>query len=260
MKSFSRSYRGVPYLSYGYGRQGYKKRKVSRKINRIRNKRARAVALSRKNPYLRTGGFSNIELKFYDTFFATDEVATTWTGGEIDPLTKLNLCSPQNGTGESNRDGKNFTIKHLMIKGQVNYEWTNDQPDLSNGGLVMIKVVLDTQTNGAQCQGEDIMDDSQDPKALAFRNLDYRTRFKILASRTVSIVPTVAFPDGSNTGTVTGQAKPFSVYLKNLNIGVSTNGNAGTIADIMDNSLHVIACATNAGFNVMYKSRARFIG
>lgn len=229
----------------------------ARIVGRQRRMRQTARELARADARMRTGGFTGIELKFVDTTRASTVIATTWAGAECDPAANT-LCAPTQGTGESNRDGRRITIKSVQINGQILRNVGSDQADARGTTVVTVAVVLDTQTNGAQLNAEDVYADANN-NHLTFRNLEYNTRFRVLWKRMFTIGDNVAFTDGVNTGSVGGQSKFFKIY-KRLNVPVTFTANAGSVADIADNSFHVIACAGASNCYMQYEARCRFVG
>lgn len=210
----------------------------------------------RKN--IRYGGFMGIERKFIDTVKTATDLSGGWAGSELDPAAST-LCAPTKGTGPSDRDGDHIVIKQIMVKGVVYTKVRNDEANVSGPYHFAIYLVQDTQSNGAQLNGEDVMV-ATDPEEWSFRNLQYARRFRILAKKTGSISPTVTSTDGANTCSLGGGQRTFQ-FMVNCNIPVDFIGNAGTIADIGNNSIHIIACAsTTSCLTCAYHARVRFVG
>lgn len=230
----------------------------------------RQLALSsRQNSILmnpRTGGFLGIEKKFMDTFLATTQIAgpSDCTGGELDPATMNCLNGVAQGDGESQRDGKNYMIKSLHFLGRV---VTNSQTNKTAGWIpasVFIAIVLDTQTNGAQLNSEDVYTNpaaSIANNSSLQRNLQYSSRFRVLKTFKLDFNQRTLSWDGTNMES-NGQSQSIECHLDNLNIKVQTNGTAATCAVITDNSLHVVGFCTNITetVNLTYTSRIRFVG
>lgn len=216
------------------------------------------VPSRRRRPNLRTGGYLGTEFKFLDTQKALTNITASWAGGEFDPAANA-LCCPTKGTGPSNRDGDKICITGIHIRGHINLEKQIDQADAIRAQQYCICLVQDTQTNGAQLNAEDVMV-ATDPETASFRNIQYSGRFKILKKWRGALTYSNGFTDGANTGTVSGQGRYFEANI-NCRIPVSFSGDAGTVADITDNSLHIIACASTAAtISCTYYSRVRFVG
>jgi len=215
---------------------------------------------------VRTGGFLGIEKKFFDTFKATTVIhnPTDCTGCELDPATDNCLNGVAQGDGESNRDGKNYVIKSLHFNGRV---VTNSQPNKTLGWIppsVFIAIVLDTQTNGAQLNSEDVYTNpagSSANNSCLQRQLQYSSRFRVLKTWKIDFNdPSMAY-DGTNMEAC-GQSRSIEAHLDNLNIKVGCSATTGTVAAITDNSLHVVGFSTNGTetCNLTYTSRIRFMG
>jgi len=247
---------------------------VKRKANKIynpRKKTKRAGGYSRaKSAYKysanrRTAGYIGIEKKYLDTSYnAVVAAPTDATGGEADPTTFLSLTSVAQGDTQSNRDGKKIVGKYLEIKGQVYTTPTANQTTGPPSTSIMVACVLDTQTNAAQLNSEDVF---INPAAtavtapFALRDLEYGSRFKILKQEYFVLdIPGVY--DGTNIEWA-ATSKPFCWYipLKDLVINFTT-GTTGVIANVMDNSIHMVAFADDSTGQpqLAYNSRFRFIG
>lgn len=205
----------------------------------------------------RTGGYTGIELKFIDTVKTGTALGQSWTGGEYDPAAN-GLCCPTKGTGPSNRDGDHIVIKKIQIRGTVMMQIQSNQDDVAAPVDYAVMLVWDKQTNGAQLNAEDVMV-STDPEEFSYRNLQYSKRFRILKDWRGALHQTNAFTDGVNTGSTVGNSHHFQCIL-NVHIPVDFKGDAGSISDIVDNSLHIIACTSASGLYIAYHARVRFVG
>lgn len=220
-------------------------------------KPASIIQVTKPYPNLRTAGFLGLENKYVDHTYS-GAIAAAWAGAEADPAGIGCLAAPQQGTGESNREGRNIKITSLAIQGYIYKPKQSDQDDTEDACVVHIAVVLDTQTNGAQLSAENVYVDA-DHVEVSFRELEYRNRFKVLWSRIYTIQDSVAFTDAANQASIASPARVFKIY-KTLDLPVEFKANAGAIADVVDNSLHVIACASASGVSLKYQSRVRFVG
>lgn len=224
--------------------------------------RARSRRLRSRN--IRTGGFLGIEKKFYDTSANGALVSdATMVTTRADPATVLCISAPEQGDGESQRDGKKIKIVSAHVHGSIVVPVQANQTAADNMPKVMVALVLDTQSNGAQLKAEDVF---TNPSAQAttcivpLRNLQYSKRFKVLATKLIQPpTPTMAF-DGTNIE-VNGTIATFKINKK-LNLDVNFTGTTAGIANVVDNSLHIIAVANSIASNptLTYNARVRFIG
>jgi len=245
-------------------------RKVAAQYAATKAARTALVAAKRSMPpmrsskNLRTGGYLGIEYKFTDQVISPALVVATVAGAEVDPATTLCLNNVAEGDGESQRIGRKYTITSVHVQGQVSRQNRNNQTEIGDANFVKIALVLDTQTNAAQLNSEDVFT-SPGSGALAFKNLQYAKRFKILHQETIA-VPAGApswngVADELETG---GTSCPFQINKK-LNIPVLCKGTSANVSDITDNSLHMIAmanlsAASASGIEIVYTSRVRFVG
>ncbi len=220
-------------------------------------------AARRRN--IRTAGFLGIETKYHDTSLVarTMTAPTNATGGEADPATLNTLFAPTQGTGAQNRDGRKVLIKSLQLKGTLEIPVAVNQTLLNRTAVVFMAVVWDKQTNAAQLNSEDVFENQANDARVAtslLRGVERGSRFQILKTWTIDMPQVVATYDGTNMEK-SGVHVSFETFLK-LNIPVEYVANGGTIADVQDNSLHLIAFASNVdqGILLTYNCRTRFVG
>jgi len=213
----------------------------------------------------RTGGFLAMENKFYDTALNTKAIVAVGTsaGLETDPTTVNCISAPAQGDGESNRDGKKIIINSVDVNGVILITQQINQTITDYGSKDMIALVQDTQTNGAQLNSEDVYTNpagSALTSASPFRNLQYSTRFKVLAVHQVIIQPPPLTYDGTNMEQG-GSIYDFR-FNKKVNIPVTFTGTTEGVANVVDNSLHLIAMATDVTLAPLlyYNARIRFKG
>lgn len=209
---------------------------------------------------LRTGGYLGLESKFIDTTVAETVILhDSWAGGEMDPAANC-LCAPTQGNGESNREGRRIVVTQISLQGKVYRVNKSDQADAVGPTTVRVALVWDKQTNGAQMSAEQVYVDAGN-RALQFRELEYIQRFQVMWSGTFTLTDGATFTDGANTGTIGGTQHFFDVYKK-CSIIVNFSANAGSVADIVDNSFHVICCTDGVGATdyIQYQARCRFKG
>lgn len=225
----------------------------------------------------RVQGFLGLEKKFYDTALPAASIVTTvgLTLGIYNPtasgypgsITVTNgIAVPSQGPGPQQRIGKSITVKSVQIKGIVSYNGgtlvDGSAPGPHN---VFCALVLDTQTNGAQCTSESIFQNLGStiyPSWVPSRNLLNSKRFKILKSETFDLTA-VAFSHNANGYSVVGGvARAIDWYLP-LELPVTfTDQSDEDIANVVDNSLHFVAFynQTSGTAYVSYNARIRFLG
>lgn len=237
-------------------------------------KRARRSARTHRRTYQNNGAIPP-ELKYLDTTIAETAIpsAADWSGCELDPTTSsyFSVFGPDVGDSATNRDGKHCVIKSIQMHGTIRY------PQLSTATVAemysqpcIVALVLDKQTNNVQLNSENIFINNiagaapfqEIGVAVPFRNMDFAKRFKILKVWRFFPTPKTVHVSGANA-VYEGCVLTFEFYTK-CQIPVNFNAqNSGVIANILDNSLHVVAncCASGATVPLLaYSVRCRFLG
>lgn len=209
----------------------------------------------------RTGGYIGVEKKFFDTELDDTAFTAAWTA--LEPAT-TNLTAIAQGDGESSRDGREYAIDSIHIRGYVTRDLQESQTAPASDILVRVCLVWDTQTNGAQLTATQVMDGSQTQDVFAFRNLQYTKRFRVLKDLTIklNVAPAVVNEGAANLFASGYIIRPFKInkVFKNP-IRVIMSGTAADIANVTDNSLHIIGVSTNAtATSLHYQCRVRFRG
>jgi len=214
-----------------------------------------------------TAGFLGLEKKFYDTglILSTLSAPTGATSSVYNPSATSLISTPAQGDGELDRDGKRIVIKSVHINGVVLSANQKTQSVPPPGTTVYVALVLDTQTNGAALTSELVFKNTIGQSGLAtvpMRNLLYANRFKILKSEQFNMDSESLSHFAVDSYSNNGQVLTFSWYLP---MELPINFNAGTtasVANVVDNSLHIIAFANNVIWQTQlaYNARIRFMG
>lgn len=245
---------------------GGRKRKRSRSYAAPR-KGARFAPRRRRRPNSRTAGFLGIETKFYDTSLVGSTLTgpTDASGGEHNPSATIALNTVVQGDGEQNRDGRKMVMKSIYVSGVVRSLPLANHTVVEPNHIIVISLVLDTQTNGALLSSENVFTNPSGNQLTVtqhFRNLQYIQRFKVLKTIKLVLDNQVTQYDGTNIE-VGQRVTPFSMFAKLSDIPVNFTGTSENIANIVDNSLHVVAYVYEAGSGsatLTYNARLRFVG
>lgn len=243
--------------------KSYKRKPRSSIQKAASRQRAAKMAAVRQVANLRTGGFIGMELKFYDLYHAaTLASSATMAGLEQDPGTELCLNGMASDTDPSTRDGRQITMKNIYISGHI-YDNGGPAAGTVQTQIVYIALVLDTQTNRAQLNSEDVfVNPGGATSCIApLRNLEYSKRFRVLDHVRLE-VPVDLVWQGTTTEHCYRRV-PFKLAAKLDKVVnfVDPSTAASGVSAITDNSLHIIACATdNAVVGISYNSRLRFVG
>ncbi len=214
----------------------------------------------------RIGGFLGAEIKFYDTGVAGLAITspTDASGAEMNPSATITLNSVTQGDGESQRDGRRLTMLSLFVNGSItcNVQTNVTVPD--NPSICYVAIVLDTQANGTALNSEDVYINPSGSAQLAsspLRNLQYSKRFKVLKTIRRKMPPPTLTWDGTNMEQ-SGQIVQFNCFIPLHGMIVNFTGTTETVANIVDNALHVIAFSNNIGMvpQLNYNARLRFRG
>ena len=200
--------------------------------------------------------FSGIETKFLDSNYAPTAIAAAIAGSEADPTTLLALNATAQGDGESERDGRRQCLKSVKVHGTVSLNPLANQSTSPADEIVFVALVLDTQSNKAQLNAEDVFKGTTPERP--FRNLQYVDRFKVLAARTF----TMKYGDGVWDGTnieIGGVSEIFN-FNKKLEVPVTYAATTGVIGSITDNSLHMVAISSSSNAKLEYNARVTFVG
>lgn len=224
-----------------------------------------------KKPQYRTyvartpGGQVNSERKYYDrelnTTIAT--VSTAFTGAELDPATTNALFAPTQGNDISNREGRKCLVHSVRINGMIIIPAQVNQTAGDEGCCIRLGLVMDKQTNGTQLNSEDVWTSgtAAAPILMSFQNTQFFGRFQVLKEKTFNIQPNNITYDGTNLEQQ-GSIRAFKLkYTWKTPLVVNFNAtNGGTVADIVDNSFHVIGACNNITLapSLQYKSRVSF--
>lgn len=222
------------------------------------------------NPNPRTAGFLGVEHKFLDMTYAPTNIANTLAcaTGEADPTSGSANClsCPAVGDSEQQRDGRKIVIESIHIKGNI-YRTAEAATAIADPGRCVLFLVLDTQTNGAAINSEDVFKSiggTLDQSVDCHRNLLFGNRFRVLKKLVwTPSMNSVAYSGTVGTVWMNGQTRTFEFHVK-FPKGLHINMTAGTTADVanvIDNSLHMINFASIANkFNLEYGARIRFQG
>lgn len=204
------------------------------------------------------GVYATGEMKYFDSLLTITAItaSTNWTGTEYDPnvvpVANMNtLFAPTQGAGINQRIGKACKVYKIKIHGEIQMPAQTNQVVADASNITRIALVQDCQTNSTQAQGEQVFSPPTTATATlateAFQNIDNFGRFKVLKDKFfVFNSPTLTY-DGTNMEQ-SGMNKRFQWTIKfKKPIEVRFNNtNGGTVADIVDNSWHIMANTNNS--------------
>jgi hypothetical protein len=201
----------------------------------------------------------------------------TWADTELNPRqqTAVYGCMPvpRQGDNYGDRDGRRVKYKKLIIKGYIYWNGLDSDTPPTQQGHVRIVIVRDKRTNGVALAGENVIgaglgSDGQntlsgDAGAINFcTNPDGWGRYKVLYDKVFRPPTSAAYGDfDANAGNLVATVTPFKISLK-TNFYVNFCETSGTVAAVVDNSIHLLAAQLSGDqvANLCYYARQSFIG
>jgi len=202
------------------------------------------------------------ETKMFDTSFNQSvALAADWTGTEV-PCTNFiqsdgttvgaytasALIPSAVGAGYGEIQGNKYFMKHIRVRGDVTPQATTDSADAPVMATCRVLLVHDTQPNGAQAQGEEVLTDMgsalQCNYAFLAMGAGAGGRFRILKDKVLRLQPSVAVTDGTNTNSSTRSGAPFSFSYrpkKPIQVILKANSATPTVASLSNNNIFLLA-------------------
>lgn len=238
-----------------------------------KRKRSNSVA-ARKGPTKKgRTGFSSVartrgaavtgEMKYFDctkslsalTANASHATAiqdpdTTLNLGDAAVATPQCLFAPKVSAALNGREGRKVKMYHVKVKGHINVAAQAAQAAADTSCDCRVILVMDMQTNATQMTGTQLLTTtgSTDTAINAFQNPDNFGRFKVLKDKVITM--TNANLTGSPTTAdvvQSGMIRKFKLdhkFKKPVQVNFNAT-NGGTVADIVNNSLHIFAECNN---------------
>lgn len=254
----------------GYQGRSYESRHKRRTVHaeppRDRSPDRRPAIRHGYDAVARTPGAAVIgEMKYFDTELQhTSLVActTTWPAGTmLDPsstinlgsaavATPLSLCVPTVGSALNQRVGRQIKVRKIKFRGYLNCAPQAAQSTADASSVCRVVLVMDQQTNAAQMNGAQLFNDAgaADTTINSFQNPNNFGRFRVLKDKIIKFGnPNLAGSPTAMDMVQAGEIRTikFSVNFRNP-VTVHFNAtNGGTVADIVDNSFHIVAACSS---------------
>ena len=225
--------------------------------------------INRRRPYRnrRTGGYMHMrghempaELKYNDYDLAAEPFTTSWAAKN--PTTVNCVSAVAQGDSATNRDGRIYYIHSIFCRGEIRITALESQIAPFATNVIRVILVEDTQTNGAEISGADVMTGAGAVEDhLGFRNLQHSGRFKVLWDRTFVITIPQTNEGAANLFAHGTQIRKFTFFKKfKKPIKVHTDGTSAIVGDITDHTLQVVGVANSTSPTLTYHMRMRFKG
>lgn len=187
------------------------------------------------------------ERKYFDSTVDAStltDITLSWAGAELDAAATGTIFSPQQGDAYNTRDGRKLHVLGIRINWEMVIASQANQSAADAGSRVRILLVQDTQTNGVQLNAEDVITSGTAKAGTAMhQNPAYFGRFKVLKDKTfVMQNPSMTNNTTATTIVQSGltRAGKWKISFKKPLVVNFNTGNAGSVADIVDNSFHII--------------------
>jgi len=208
------------------------------------------------------------ETKYFDTSFSQSvAVAADWTGTEVPctnyvqsdgttlgSYTDSALIPSAIGAGYGQVGGNKYYLRRLRIKGEIASGIAADQADVPVPVSVRMSLVLDTQPQGAQAQGEQVYADmgSATQNNFSFMAMAAGSggRFQILKDKLFMLQPAVAGTDGASTNSVVRNSALFKFnvnWKKALAVVLKANSATPTVASLSNYNIFILVHSAAAG-------------
>jgi len=203
------------------------------------------------------GASRRAEVKNYDvsngigfTTGTSMAVGTSTATGNI-------LAGLSQGTGETQRVGREVILKSLMLRGVVSFNPTASSDHVE---LFILYVILDTQCNGGGGGGTPcVLGDLFSTLAAGAEqlNMDNTNRFRVL-KRYTALFNTNAFQATAGSTTIPcEQLRQCNIYIP-LNMKAVFSSTTGVITEIRSNNIFLAYGSANAKCDAAFSSRFRF--
>lgn len=257
-------FRTGPHGKRRRGAQGL----VLRGPRTVSARRGRSIALQN----LRTGGLLGIENKYLDSWAGATVISTSSAAanGVVSPTGGCTGClsAPAQGDGPSSRDGRKIVIKSTFIQGTIDVNESTGQTTADSIPMIYVALVQDMQTNATTMNSEDCFANPAANTLLAanpVRNMSNTSRFRVLR-KWCRRLPVLSMANQSSAAgglVIAGCQVAFKLNWKGvIPVNFTTGGTTANVNTVVDNSLHIVAFASDASLqpSISYVSRIRYVG
>ena len=202
-------------------------------------------------------------MKYFDTettIVAIAAVSTDWSTAVNDPETTVDLgddavatpgClfAPKVSAALNGRIGRSVKMHKVKVRGHVQVLAQSGLNAADNAAYCRILLVMDTQTNATQMTGDQLLNGASAANSTinSFQNPNFFGRFRVLKDKIYKLEnPSLAGEVAATNVIQSGLVMPFkwSVNLRGEEVHFNAT-NGGTVADIVDKSLHIVAGTNN---------------
>lgn len=208
------------------------------------------------------------ETKYFDTTFSTTVASSAdWTGTEVPMTSYINadgstlsaytdaaLIPSAIGSGYGQVVGNKYLLKHIRVRGELQPAAAADQADVPAMATARLLLVLDTQPNGAQAQGEEVLTDLGSAAQCNYSFLAMAAgsggRFRILKDKVFRLQPSTSGTDGASTNSVVRSGATFSLSYspkKPIQVVVKSGASTPTVASLSHQNVFMLCHVSQSG-------------
>jgi len=218
------------------------------------------------------------EMKYFDcdrTPSALAATTTTWVAGTLqDPGTTINLgaaavanpgClfAPTVGSALNQRIGRSVLVRKIKVCGTIAIPAQSADASLDEAMKIRLILVQDMQTNAAPMTSAQLLNDgtAATTTICSYQNPNNFGRFRVLKDKIFTLQdPNMVGAAGA--ADINGKIVNFKMNVNfKMPVKVQFNAtNGGTVADIVDNSFHIICGSSNISYapTISYYSRVAY--
>lgn len=210
---------------------------------------ARPMARNNYQTVARTRGvYAKGEMKYFDSNVNSTFLieSTNWASCEFDPTALDTLFAPTQGSGISQRIGREVVVYKIKIRGTMIVDILENQTEVKGPSAMRIVLLQDTQTNSTQLAAENVFSTGIGPNGFqTFQNLDSLGRYRILKEKMIVLENPNILHDATNIE-LNGLVRTWKMnYVFKNPVRVRFNAiSGGSVADIVDNSFHILINGT----------------
>lgn len=186
------------------------------------------------------------------------------SNGAAAAYTDCCLLPTANGSAYGQVVGNRYYLKKIRVRGHLQTAVLSDSADAASPRKARLMLVMDTQPNGQQAQGEDIMQDvgAAQENEYSFKRVSAESsRFRILKDEFLECVPTNSQTDGANTGSIAYSRPQFSFQYqprKPIQVNVKSGNATPTIAGTVNCNVFMILYAPDFATSIVASSRCYY--
>jgi len=185
------------------------------------------------------------ELKRRTVGINSTAITTTFTN--LSPPSSQAFNSLDLGSQHYERNGRKIIVTALELRGSIKRDRAVGSVNFADPSIVRIVLFVDHATNGSSRTVSEMLD---------FNNAYGFQRDNVPVSWLEDITVEVDPHEGASDQDAVNI--PFKIVCNDLNMLTTYSGSSGTISDIVDNSIQVMACSTGTTDKVVYYSRVLY--